>query len=104
MRVKSSCEWLSVPLNPECEGAHLLISRFIDGEIDKNETENLRGHLSACEACRKALEAQSAQSRELAEALRLLWPSDSSAQQKKLASDTRSWWSRLKHFGIKGIS
>jgi anti-sigma factor RsiW len=40
----------------ECEKYLELLNRFIDGELDAEEEESLKAHLSGCERCRMELE------------------------------------------------
>lgn len=82
MRAETSRQWSNVLLDPACERARLLISRHIDRELSADDTIALRAHLGACARCRKALEIQTAQSEELAEALKALWPGDSDSETK----------------------
>ena len=84
MRLDSSTgNWLDNACDPGCDRVALLITRQVDGELAPADARDLRGHLATCAACRKALEVQSAQSKNLAESLRALWKTDDRAAQKK---------------------
>ncbi len=79
----STGNWLDSACDPGCDRVALLITRQVDGELAPADARDLRGHLATCAACRKALEVQSAQSKNLAESLRALWKTDDRAAQKK---------------------
>ncbi len=89
MRAESKI-WSTESLDPACERAQLLITRHIDGEAAPEDALALRAHLAACARCRKSLEVQSAQSAELALALKNLWPGNPDDPLKKKDALTAS--------------
>lgn len=43
-------------MNKTCEYFQMLVSGFVDGELEEAEREGLQSHLNGCEACRGELE------------------------------------------------
>jgi hypothetical protein len=90
MRLDTAYQRLREPLEPECEQARLLISRQIDRELDAAGARQLKAHLDACPVCRRTLEVQSEQARELAQSLAGLWP-EAHPVKKKFADGRLAW-------------
>lgn len=107
MRVETSQTWSNQLLTPACERAQIQISRHIDGELSHADGMSLRGHLGACPSCRKALELQTAHSKELAETFRTLWPGESEIELKKKTSaapDSSERWISTRRLLLRAAS
>ena len=104
MRAETSRQWSNVLLDPACERAQLLISRHIDRELSADDNIALRAHLGACGRCRRALEIQTAQSEDLAEALKELWPGDSDAEAKMKVCAQHRRQIRRRRMALRALS
>src|SRR6185295_3515970 len=96
----STGQWLGTPLSPACERAHLLITRHIDGELARKDAKDLRAHLLSCNACRRTLESQAAQSQMVADSLKALWADADDGVEgvdKKKETNRRELWQKLRH-------
>jgi hypothetical protein len=102
MRLDIAYQRLRGPLEPDCERAQALISRHIDRELDAAGARQLKAHLDACPACRRMLEVQSEQARELTQSLAGLWPQTNSV--KKKWADGRLAWALTRLGGPCGVA